>query len=170
MIRRQQACGSTSSTAQTRPMGAVADHIRCICQVGAHGLAAHGHGERCREPPRSGSLARCSGTDFAESFRALQSLSVGNRHSFVIYTMSVKYSVQGFNFQCQGPEIFTPGSPRTHICEKGLTPCKPSHLTLWPNRHAISTTIQRDTLSSHYQRSGDTLAWPLPTHERSKAP
>jgi hypothetical protein len=69
--------------------------------------------------PRSS--VRWSEPDFAEYFRAPQSKSVRNRHCFVIIMMSAKYPVQGFNFQCQGPDIFTPGSPRTHICEKGLT-------------------------------------------------
>ena len=38
-------------------------------------------------------------------FRAPQSKSVDKRHCFVIYMMSAKYPVRGFNFQCQGPGI-----------------------------------------------------------------
>ena len=45
--------------------------------------------------------------DFAKYFRAPQSKSVDKWHCFEILMMSAKYLVQGFNFQCQGPEIFT---------------------------------------------------------------
>ena len=41
-------------------MRAESDPTRGLCQVGAHGLAVHGHDERRREPPRSGSSVRCS--------------------------------------------------------------------------------------------------------------
>ena len=82
-------------------------------------LSVHAHAARCREHPCSGSSDRCSGTDFAEYFRAPQSKSVDKRHCFVILMMSAKYPVQGFNFQCADLEIFTPTVPGTAMKRKG---------------------------------------------------
>ena len=77
-------------------------HVLVVSRAAQAMLA---HAERCRARPVYGSRKRWSGTDFAEYFRAPQSKSVDKRHFFVIYMMSVKYSMRGFNFQCQGPEI-----------------------------------------------------------------
>ena len=118
MLRRQQACSPTSSAAQIRPMRGVTDHTRCLCQVGAHGLAVHGHGERCFEHPRSGCSVRWSEPDFAELPSPPQSYPVDTAHGYEDCRPIPKYPAQNINFPASGSrDIHTWVA---HICEKGL--------------------------------------------------
>ena len=70
--------------------------------------AIHAHAERRRKHPRSGSLARCSGTDFAELPGSPQSFPVNKRHCFEVYRPCSYFLSQEIIFLRQGPEIFTP--------------------------------------------------------------
>ena len=108
LFGRQRPYDRTSSRKLERLRRAAPSCVLSALLVSLAVLSARAHAERRREHPRSGSLARCSGTDFAELPGSPQSFPEDKRHCFEVYRPCSYFLSQEIIFLRQHPEIFTP--------------------------------------------------------------
>ena len=125
LFSRQRLCCRTTSHKLERLRRAASRRVPCTLLVSRLVLAARAHAERSREHARSGSSVRCSGTLTGRPTLAIypaQHRFVRRVIDIVLRTLDpfLIFQRETLIFLRQGAEIFTPGSPVTHVCEKGL--------------------------------------------------
>ena len=91
LLRQQRPHGRASRRLLQRFSRAASDRVPYAPLFSRIVLAARACAKRCREPPCSGSSARCSGADFADFSRTPQIFPEDNRHCFEDYRPYAKY-------------------------------------------------------------------------------